>query len=409
MWHWIRRSGDWLMSNALAAARGRPGRQSLYVRYEAAGQTFYELPIPWSADAVVVEAILRLPPSARLKSDFSIRLPGRPPVLPETLKRDPIDPMQYRLTFRIATPPTNTRAELLWKNHWLEELSIPILQSDQFQEQLQLHTPTVSVRLGEQSIAARTFVAAQCKGISFVGLLRAAGGLVPLGDIGCRVVFRCERTAEEQVVPITLSSSQLASKEALIVAVAPKAFRRVGFYTVSCVAGNRELARVRVEAISAARFVQSLRISDTRFVVIGNDGVVRVVRQAPLHHGPDALRFGPCFLVASREPGIAARLMLQAVPQNIGLPRAEPLQETILITDGPAIFAPGVFEVALGLTSFELRYKTLTLGTLPVRVVPTAAFTSEGGFKPPPDFVWTPSADEDLSERLQKLMQEKQR
>jgi hypothetical protein len=45
----------------------------------------YELPVPWSADAVIVEVNCFSRPPVR-KADFSIRLPGTEPVLPESLR-----------------------------------------------------------------------------------------------------------------------------------------------------------------------------------------------------------------------------------------------------------------------------------------------------------------------------------
>jgi hypothetical protein len=35
---------------------------------------------------------------------------------------------------------------------------------------------------------------------------------------------------------------------------------------------------------------------------------------------------------------------------------------------------------------------------------PTANFTADGWFKAPTDFTWTPTAEEELSERLSKLL-----
>jgi hypothetical protein len=55
-------------------------------------------------------------------------------------------------------------------------------------------------------------------------------------------------------------------------------------------------------------------------------------------------------------------------------------------------------------TTFELRQKTEVLGVLSLCPVPMASFTGEGGFKPPSDFAWTPTAEEELSERLSKLL-----
>ena len=44
------------------------------------------------------------------------------------------------------------------------------------------------------------------------------------------------------------------------------------------------------------------------------------------------------------------------------------------------------------------------LGVLPLSPVPTATFTAEGGYKPPPEFAWSPAAEDELSERLARLM-----
>jgi hypothetical protein len=44
------------------------------------------------------------------------------------------------------------------------------------------------------------------------------------------------------------------------------------------------------------------------------------------------------------------------------------------------------------------------LGVPSLCPVPTANFTAEGGFKAPTGFAWTPTADEELSERLSKLL-----
>jgi hypothetical protein len=41
---------------------------------------------------------------------------------------------------------------------------------------------------------------------------------------------------------------------------------------------------------------------------------------------------------------------------------------------------------------------------LPLTPVPTASFTSEGGFRPVEDFAWSSAADEQLNERLGRLL-----
>jgi hypothetical protein len=99
-------------------------------------------------------------------------------------------------------------------------------------------------------------------------------------------------------------------------------------------------------------------------------------------------------------------IALKAVAQPADPPLE--LDGLLLVTDGPSVFAPGMLDFAdMGnRTGFDLRTKAHTLGTLSLRPVPTAAFNAEGGFKPPPDFAWTPTAEDELAERLAKLMRE---
>ena len=44
------------------------------------------------------------------------------------------------------------------------------------------------------------------------------------------------------------------------------------------------------------------------------------------------------------------------------------------------------------------------IGILPLTPVPSAAFTSEGGFRPVDDFAWSPAAEEQFNERLGRLL-----
>jgi hypothetical protein len=78
----------------------------------------------------------------------------------------------------------------------------------------------------------------------------------------------------------------------------------------------------------------------------------------------------------------------------------------VLVTDGPTVVAPGTIDVAdlRQVSSFELRLKETALGVLSLCPAPTANFTNEGGYKAPPDFTWSAAADEELAERLGKLL-----
>lgn len=403
MWPWIRRWLDWVTTDVLPLSRSRPHGQAVHTRYEKAGLALYDLPVPWNADAVVVEVLLKLPPAARKKTDFTLRFPGREPVPAEVLRPDADG--RHRLLFRFPVPSVGNEGELLWKAKHLARVPVPVLAAADFLAGLRVALPTVGVRLGAQTVAARTFVAAQCRGLVASCVLRSPTPLAPVADLGLKVVFRSDRTGVSLEVPVALSSTQLAAREALVSAASPKVPRRVGAWSVAWVLGGREVCTQTVQGIPARRFEASLRVADARFVVADKAGAVRVVRQPPA--AGEAERVGPCFLVASSEPGMAGLCRLQvhaAVPGESKPPLL--MEQDVFVTDGPTVFAPGLLDAAetQKVGGFELRHKGRVLGAASLRPVPAAALTAEGGYKPPPDFAWTPTADDELAERLARLM-----
>jgi hypothetical protein len=117
------------------------------------------------------------------------------------------------------------------------------------------------------------------------------------------------------------------------------------------------------------------------------------------------MRVGPAFFVASREPGMAGVVRIQVHGQGSG---AGPLwdEQRVLVTDGPTLVAPGLLdaEALRPITAFELRSRDIVIGSLSLCPTPTASFTPEGGFETPPEFAWTPAAEDELTERLSKLL-----
>src|SRR3954469_16402263 len=113
MWPWIKHWRDWAMHELWPMHRIGPQPQALHFSYEKAGLVLNDQPIPWNAEAVLVEANLRLPPSAsRRKADFVLRVPGQPPLPPENLRRVENED-RFRINFRLPPPCTATTAELL--------------------------------------------------------------------------------------------------------------------------------------------------------------------------------------------------------------------------------------------------------------------------------------------------------
>ena len=109
------------------------------------------------------------------------------------------------------------------------------------------------------------------------------------------------------------------------------------------------------------------------------------------------LGFQRTLLVA--DPGIRAQGFVERAVRLLQ-------EQEILITDGPYHFMAGTVEAGelRQVKHFELCCGRHILGTLPLAPVPTAAFTQEGGFVAPDAFEWSPTAEEQLRERLGKLL-----
>jgi hypothetical protein len=403
MWRLIRHWRDWLMNEIVTPRRLAAQPQSLYFRSEKGGLTLENQPVPWSAEAVVVEAILRLPPAARRRSDFTLRVPGFEPIPADVLRADEAG-QRHRLFFRFPVPKATGTAELVWRHHVLGKLEIPVVTPEQFLADLRLTLASAFVSISGRSVAAQTFVTAQQQGLSAAAVIQSPTGLAPLLDLGLSATFRTARGTKTVVTAVPLTASQLGGKEALVTALPPRLPRKAGEWTVTWTCPGRELATTRLRAVTPRAFRSSLRVSDTRFGVVTTDGQFRVVRQMP---ADGVAKAGPCFFVASREPGMAGRAEFEIGVQVPGADRSPTvLEQTVLVTDGPTPVAPGLIPMAelKHASAFELRIKGRVLGVLPLSPVPTATFTAEGGYKPPPEFTWSAAAEDELSERLARLM-----
>ncbi len=406
MWLWIKRWRDWAMHDLWPLYRLGPQSQALHYSYEKAGLTLHDQPIPWNAEAVLVEATMRLSASqGRRKADFQLRLPG--PVLhpADQLRRIENEDL-YRVSFRLPPPGTTVNAELLFRDHPRGQLLLPFISRSEFAQNLRLEMPTVYARIGADTVACRTFVTSQCKGMVVSALLLSPTSLAPLLDLDLQVEFSCERGGAVQRVPAVLCSSQLAGRQALATVVPHKLPRRQGIYVATWMLGDQVLAAQKVRGISQRTFQKSLRLSDTRFVSQKGAGSVHLSRQVPSLDEVD--RLGPCFLVSSAEPGMAGICRLNIAAQVTGAIQPPLLfGQEVLITDGPTMVAPGTVDVAdlKQVNGFEVRTRTRSLGVLSLSPAPMASFTPEGGFKPPQDFTWSAAAEEEMTERLNRLFE----
>ena len=89
MWPWIKRWRDWVMNDLWPLHRIGPQPQALHYSYEKAGLTLHDQPIPWNAEAVLVEALVRLPTTGpRRKTDFQLRIGRQEPLNPELMRKE---------------------------------------------------------------------------------------------------------------------------------------------------------------------------------------------------------------------------------------------------------------------------------------------------------------------------------
>src|SRR5437868_5396968 len=127
MWRWIKPWRDWAMHDLWSMHRTGPQPQAMHFSYEKAGLTVDDQPIPWNAEAVVVEGLLRLQsPASRRKSDFQLRIDRRETIPAESLHKDEAADV-HRVFFRLPAPKQATTVEMLWKQHTLGQLTLPVL------------------------------------------------------------------------------------------------------------------------------------------------------------------------------------------------------------------------------------------------------------------------------------------
>jgi hypothetical protein len=402
MWLWTKRWIDWLRNDALPLARTRRSSHEVFFQYQVGVQTHHRVPLPWTAEIATLEVQLSLPPAVRRKSDFGLHFPDGEYIVADAVRPEAGD--RHRVVFRFPVPRATISCDLLWKHAVVLPITIPVLTPDMFLANLHVASPTTVIRVAGQGVAAAAFVGRDCKGFFASAVLRSHHGLAPVAELGLWVEFRRERTGRLFSVPVPLSASQRAATEAVVTAACPKVPRQAGTWSVIWRVGKEELARRRIEVLRPRRFEESVRVLDTRFAVSDKAGAIRVVRQPPPAGTAEGL--GPCFLVASSEPGAVGLCPLSLFAVTSGDQTARPiLTEDALVTDAPVMFAPGLLAVGeLGrIAGFELRLNGRTIGTASLSPVPPAVLTAEGGFKPPPEFTWTAAAEDELLDRLRKL------
>ncbi len=372
--------------------RGRPRVLAVAVAAEYAGHTLPGPAVPWCADAIVLEVVTRPFPAARGRGDFALTLPGRPAVVPEAIRSDGD---QLRLTFRLAALAEPAVARLSWRRRPVANVPLAVLTEARFRAGLRA-TSGVTVRLGSHAVAARSFVARQCRGFVAAASFHAPAGLVPLAHLGVTVEL-APPTGPAVRVPVPIAIEAAAGTD-LTLGVNLPAVRARGRTVVTWYVGGHGVRADAVRGVGWRRFLDGVRIVDSGFVVDTGAGPTGV-RHPPARAGG---RIGPRFVVANRA-GTAGVVPFGVRPTPTPS-LAEPVGR-LLVTDRPTLIQrePTDLTGRDDVTGFELVAGGRGLGVVQLRPVPAAGFDAEGGFTPPPDFTWTAAADEELADRLGRL------
>ena len=161
-------------------AAGSAASNGLHFSYEKAGLVIHNQPIPWNAEAVSVEGVVKVPAvSSEVRAGFSLHRPGQPPLAPETLRRTDV-PGQARVIFRFAAAPKVTVAELRYQSSSLGQLTLPVVSQADYLRTLDLGEAIgLHVRLGDETCACRSYVTSQAKEMYASALLVSPTNLVP--------------------------------------------------------------------------------------------------------------------------------------------------------------------------------------------------------------------------------------
>jgi hypothetical protein len=388
------------------------GNAGLHVRYEKAGLILDALPVPFNADAVIVEANVRLPKKTpRVKSDFTLRWSvDEPGIAAELLvEQTPKKPM--RVFFRVPRPKGTAIATVHWRDHLLGQIEVPILGMSSLVNGFTIEMPTLYVALGDSTIACQAFVSAQAKSVIASAILRAPCLLAPVNDLGLRVQLKREDREEIDMIRIALTPEQMSKRQALVTVQLPKP-RTIDRYEVSWWIASRCLHLQRFRTISKKTLLRSLRITSARFQLEMTDGTFHTVRVMPTNEGRLALnsvaRVSPRFFVCSDEAGLAGIVPFTLRSLANETIKTLAIEEDVLVTDGPRSigFAPQPVDGLANVQHFTLATGDTVLGNLALLPAPSASFNAEGGFAPLDDFLWSPAADELLKDRLGKLLDE---
>jgi hypothetical protein len=398
---WLR---DWICR--MFPWRDRPRLERVVVGYEKAGIVIHDEPIAWNADTVIIEVEFSFPiAAAEQQRDFWLEICEGPPIL-SVIQPSETESDDTRLVFRLPVPRHSACANLCWRDSVLRQVPLPLLRREEFLGHLRMDCPTLFARLGELSVQCQAIVEGQCRGLLATAMLRSPTSLLPILGLNPVLEFTTEHSRRPQLAPLTLTSQQLASREAIVSINLPPQAWWDGKTVLRWNIAERTLAVDRIRTVSAESYRNSLFAVDARYVHYARDGALSFGRYPFLADA--TCRVGPCFLIATHESGLAGlhSFVVRVQYKDAGLP-PDYLEQEVLVTNGPSLFIPMTTtpERFQQISTFDLFSQGEQLAQLSVCTRDTTTFTSEGGFTVPAEYPWTAVAEAELADHLRKLME----
>jgi len=384
---------------------GGPQVQQTRFGYEKTGLTVWHEPIPWNAESVLVEVPIQFPHGCDYRNDFRLELPEQ--ALSLSAARDGMRTGEIgSLRFRLPVQKQTTQVQLYWRSLALDQVELPLLTQGRFLQNVRLRQPTVFAHVEGHHLACQTAVVGNSVGLTASGVLASPTSLLPAMDLPVTVELTDQFTSQSLSVPIRLTGSQLTAREALLSCPFPDGLLQEGLKTVQWTLAGRPLAHRVVRLICEQAFQQSLYLAGSYLLYRGPSGAVNTSCAWPPRE--EEGRLEPCFLLASREPGLVASCPLW-LRIHYKEPERRPcvLERHVILTGSPvpctaSMFGTDDFEQV---AAFELLSKEGSLGTISLYPRPVATFTSEGGFLPPDEYPWTLADEEELASHLSRLME----
>ncbi len=406
MWPWIKRWRDWAMHDLWPLYRIGLQPQAMHFRYEKAGRIVDDQPIPWNAEAVLVEATVRLPKQqSRRKTDFQLRVPGQDLVPAEHMQGEADE--HHRVRFRVTATRRNRRRRVALPRQGAGSTRVALSEqgrvsakpafadADLVRSPRHANRGLPDVRLQPVPRSARQRGADQPD----------ESGAAARPRIASRVPLRAQRRGE----PRSRRAVQFATGRPAGVGYGRAAHAIRAASAPGWRPGCSATAPWPVSACAASRSgTFSARCASPTHASWSRPRPARYASRArcrPLRPPSASVRVFWSPAANPAWPASAACRSPLRCPER-SIPRYCWSKTCLSPMDPPwsrpERSTPSDLQQVSG---FELSIRGQSLGVLSLCPAPTATFTTEGGFKPHHDYTWSAAAEEEMNERLNRLLE----